>query len=76
MHTIGRDAEQRIKNIMIIIKISYQINLVNNITIIIEQKYLNIHKEDAMIMCLEKKRDNILKCNIKKVKKDPSIYIS
>ena len=44
-------------------------------TIIIEQKYLNIHKEDAMITCVEKKRDNIIKCNIKKVKKDPSIYI-
>ena len=28
-----------------------------------------------MITCVEKKRDNIIKCNIKKVKKDPSIYI-
>ena len=46
-----------------------------NTIILIEQKYLNIHKEDAMITYVEKKRDNIIKCNIKKVKKDPSIYI-
>ena len=28
-----------------------------------------------MITYVEKKRDNIIKCNIKKVKKDPSIYV-
>ena len=28
-----------------------------------------------MITCVEKKRDNIMKCSNKKVKKDQSIYI-